>query len=131
MYAIRSYYAGSRTARPQQPRRGLKVRRIDGRKQAHRGRITSYNVCYTKLLRSCDLSCAAFGGACAAWAACGGSADRDGDGLPDACNTPPDCSLAGAEDLGGYLLAYSWMILVARLTGLGYNSASVRFIGVV
>jgi O-antigen/teichoic acid export membrane protein len=35
----------------------------------------------------------------------------------------------GAEDLGSYLLAYSWMILVARLSGLGYNSASVRFIG--
>jgi O-antigen/teichoic acid export membrane protein len=35
----------------------------------------------------------------------------------------------GAEDLGSYLLAYSWMILVARLAGLGYNSASVRFIG--
>jgi len=35
----------------------------------------------------------------------------------------------GADDLGSYLLAYSWMILVARLAGLGYNSASVRFIG--
>lgn len=35
----------------------------------------------------------------------------------------------GAEDLGGYLLAYSWCILVARLTGLGYNSAAPRFIG--
>ena len=35
----------------------------------------------------------------------------------------------GAEDLGSYLLAYSWMILVARLTGLGYNSSAVRFIG--
>lgn len=35
----------------------------------------------------------------------------------------------GAEDLGSYLLAYSWCILVARLSGLGYNSAAPRFIG--
>ena len=34
----------------------------------------------------------------------------------------------GAEDLGSYLLAYSWCILVARLSGLGYNSAAPRFI---
>jgi O-antigen/teichoic acid export membrane protein len=35
----------------------------------------------------------------------------------------------GAEGMGSYLLAYSWCILVARLTGLGYNSASPRFLG--
>lgn len=35
----------------------------------------------------------------------------------------------GAEDMGSYLLAYSWCILVARLTGLGFNSAAPRFIG--
>jgi len=35
----------------------------------------------------------------------------------------------GAEDMGSYLLAYSWCILVARLAGLGFNSASPRFIG--
>jgi O-antigen/teichoic acid export membrane protein len=35
----------------------------------------------------------------------------------------------GAENLGSYLLAYSWCILVARLSGLGFNSAAPRFIG--
>jgi len=35
----------------------------------------------------------------------------------------------GAEDMGSYLLAYSWSILVARLAGLGYNGAATRFIG--
>jgi O-antigen/teichoic acid export membrane protein len=35
----------------------------------------------------------------------------------------------GAEHLGSYLLAYSWLIIVARLSGLGLNSAAPRFIG--
>jgi O-antigen/teichoic acid export membrane protein len=35
----------------------------------------------------------------------------------------------GAENLGSYLFAYSWMIIVARLSGLGLNSAAPRFIG--
>lgn len=35
----------------------------------------------------------------------------------------------GAEDLGSYLFAYSWMIIVARLSGLGLNSGAARFIG--
>jgi len=35
----------------------------------------------------------------------------------------------GADAMGRYLLAYSWTIIVARLAGLGYNSASPRFIG--
>ena len=35
----------------------------------------------------------------------------------------------GAEHLGSYLFAYSWMIIVARLSGLGLNSAAPRFIG--
>lgn len=35
----------------------------------------------------------------------------------------------GAQDLGSYLLAYSWCTLVARLATLGYNSAATRFIG--
>jgi O-antigen/teichoic acid export membrane protein len=35
----------------------------------------------------------------------------------------------GADALGRYLIALSWCILLARLSGLGYNSAAVRFIG--
>jgi hypothetical protein len=48
---------------------------------------------------SCDVDCAGFGGLCGEGfvGMCALSADANGDGFPDECNRPPDCSMAGAE----------------------------------
>jgi len=49
---------------------------------------------------TCDLACEGFDGACAAFAACGGSVDADSNGLLDECsapNAPPDCSQASVQ----------------------------------
>jgi hypothetical protein len=46
---------------------------------------------------TCDISCDAFDGLCAEFSGCGGSADADGDGVPDECNMPPTCTGAFAD----------------------------------
>ncbi len=46
---------------------------------------------------TCDVDCGGFGDACLEFAACGALPDDDGDGVPDDCNTAPDCAGAGAE----------------------------------
>jgi len=46
---------------------------------------------------TCDIDGGGFAGACSAFPESGGSADANGDDIPDECNTPPDCSNAGAE----------------------------------
>jgi hypothetical protein len=46
---------------------------------------------------TCDIECTGFGGLCAEAVGCGLSADGNGDAVPDECNRPPDCSMAGAE----------------------------------
>jgi hypothetical protein len=46
---------------------------------------------------TCDVDCGGFGGRCAEVIGCGGSDDGNGDGVPDECNRPPDCSMAGAN----------------------------------
>jgi hypothetical protein len=46
---------------------------------------------------TCDLDCGGFGGLCGSAGSCGTSSDANGDGVPDECNAPPDCSRAGAE----------------------------------
>ncbi len=35
----------------------------------------------------------------------------------------------GAEELGIYVLAFSWLILLSTITGLGYPTAALKFIG--
>jgi hypothetical protein len=49
---------------------------------------------------TCDLDCDGFAGLCAGVPSCGASSDGNGDGVPDECNAPPDCSGAGAEPEG-------------------------------
>jgi hypothetical protein len=46
---------------------------------------------------TCDLSCGGFGGRCDEVPNCGLSLDTNGDGVPDECNLPPDCSDAVAS----------------------------------
>ncbi len=41
---------------------------------------------------TCDIDCQGFGDACQVFDDCGMSADLDGNGQPDECNQPPDCS---------------------------------------
>ncbi|MDH3524162.1 MAG: hypothetical protein OES32_11295 [Acidobacteriota bacterium] len=46
---------------------------------------------------TCDIDCGGFDGDCAEFAGCGGSADTNGDGVPDECNMPPVCVDAAAD----------------------------------
>lgn len=46
---------------------------------------------------TCDIDCGGFDGRCGEFPACGGSLDSGGDGVPDECNTPPDCSGATSD----------------------------------
>jgi len=42
---------------------------------------------------TCDVDCAGVSGLCAEVIGCGSSSDENGDGVPDECNRPPDCSM--------------------------------------
>ena len=46
---------------------------------------------------TCDIACSGFEGLCGNVIGCGLSGDENSDGVPDECNQPPDCSVAGAE----------------------------------
>lgn len=46
---------------------------------------------------TCDIDCGGFDGRCVEFLGCGGSSDAGGDGVPDECNMPPDCSSALAD----------------------------------
>jgi hypothetical protein len=46
---------------------------------------------------TCDLDCDGFDGFCSEFADCGGSADGDGNGVPDECNNDPVCDDAVAD----------------------------------
>ncbi|MGH3118531.1 MAG: Ig-like domain-containing protein [Gaiellales bacterium] len=46
---------------------------------------------------TCDVDCGGFDGKCREVVGCGGSSDVNGDGVPDECNLPPDCSSAAAK----------------------------------